>query len=53
MAKLTIEFEGRKVTIENENVFTGQDFSEELFRPALLALQFHEDTVNKVLGREE
>lgn len=52
MAKLTIEFESRVVTIESE-VVTGDEFVQDLFKPALLALQFHPDTVDNVLGKSE
>ncbi len=51
MVKLIIETEHKqKVTIEAE-VETGNEYVQDLFIPAMLALQFHPDTVDEVFGK--
>jgi len=52
MTKITLEHEGTKVMIETE-VVKAIDMVELLFKPIMLAVQYHPDTVNEVLNLGE
>lgn len=50
-AKLTIEYQDKKITIETQ-AETTDDFVDKLLKPMMLALEFHPDSVDSMFNQE-